>query len=151
MDVPHLDQKDQDILHALKKNSRKTVAELSKELGIPRATVHERIMKLRKAGVIKRFTIEEDYSLTGLPTMAFVFISYDRNSVMDQHTLARKISGVSGVLGVYVVSGEWDLLLKIRGKSIEHIGTVIIDEIRKIPGILKTHSIACFETVKDDI
>lgn len=151
MDLPHLDQKDQDILHALKKNSRKTVAELSKDLGIPRATVHERIMKLRKIGVIKRFTIEENYVLTGLPTMAYVFISYDRNALLDQHQLARKISGISGVLGVFVVSGDWDLLLKIRGKSIEHIGTVIIDQIRKIPGIQKTHSIACFETVKDDI
>ncbi|MBN1170114.1 Lrp/AsnC family transcriptional regulator [Candidatus Micrarchaeota archaeon] len=151
MDFPHLDQKDQDILHALQKDSRKTVAELSNELGIPRATVHERIVKLRKTGVIKRFTIEQDYGRTGKPTMAFVFASYDRNAHIDQHQLAKKVSQVGGVLGVYVVSGEWDLLIKVRGKSIEHIGTLIVDEIRRLPGIFKTHSIACFEAVKDDI
>ena len=146
-----LDQKDHDILHALSKNSRKTVADLSNELGIPRATVHERIMKLRKNGVIKRFTIEQDYGKVGLPTLAFVFISYDRTAAIDQHQLAKKVGEVGGVLGVYVVSGEWDLLIKVRGKSIEHIGTLIVDGIRKIPGIAKTHTIACFEVVKDEI
>lgn len=146
-----LDQKDHDILHALRKNSRKTVAELSNELGIPRATVHERIMKLKKNGVIKRFTIEQDYSKVGLPTMAFVFASYERSPNINQHQLGKQIASISGVLGVYIVSGEWDVLIKVRGKSIEAIGTLIVDQIRNTPGIAKTHTVACFEVVKDEI
>ena len=151
MSQARIDQKDHVILHALKKDARKTIADLSHELGIPRATVHERIMKLKQSGVIKRFTIEQDYSLIGLPTMGFVFASYDMNAKVDQHQLARNISNIGGVYGVYVISGEWDLLIKVRGKSIEDIGTLIVDKIRKTPGIAKTHSIACFEVVLDEI
>ncbi len=146
-----LDQKDHVILHALKKDARKTIADLSNELGIPRATVHERIMKLKKIGVIRRFTIEQDYSLIGLPTMAFVFASYERSAKINQHQLARQIAKISGVYGVYIVSGEWDLLIKIRGKSIEEIGMLIVDRIRQTPGIFKTHTIACFEAVLDEV
>ncbi len=144
-----LDQKDHDILHALKKNARKTVAELSKELKIPRATVHERIMKLKKSGVIRRFTIEQDYRKTGLPTLAFIYASYERGA--KEHQIAEKIAKIPGVLGVYIISGEWDILVKARGKSIEDIGTLIVNQIRKIPGISKTHTVACFDVIADDI
>jgi DNA-binding Lrp family transcriptional regulator len=143
-----LDQKDHDILRALKRNSRKTVAELSKELGIPRATVHERIMKLGKRGVIKRFTIEQDYDKMGLPTMAFISITYDSTIKLNQ--LTQKLSNIEGILGVYVVSGEWGILLKIRGKSIEDIGNLIVSKIMKIPGITRTKTLACFEVTKDE-
>jgi DNA-binding Lrp family transcriptional regulator len=146
-----LDDKDLMILDALHKDARKTIAELSNELGIPRATVHERIVGLRKSGVIRRFTIEQDYRLTGLPTLSFVFAEYDRSAKADQHEVARNIAKIPGVLGVYIVSGEWDLLIKIRAKSIEDMGTMILDRIRAIPGIYKTYTISCFEIAKDEI
>lgn len=146
-----LDENDFHILHALKQDARQTIAELSNALGIPRATVHERISRMKKAGVIRRFTIEEDYSKTGLPTLSFVFVEYDRQSRLDQHEVARSISKISGVLGVYIVSGEWDLLAKVRGKNIEDIGNIILERIRTTPGVFKTYTMACFEVSKDEI
>ncbi len=145
-----LDQKDHVILDALKKDARKTIAELSHALGIPRATVHERITKLRRLGVIKRFTIEQDYKKTGLPTLAFVFASCDRTSKITHAKIAAKLSGISGIYGVYLISGEWDILIKVRGKSIEDIGMHTLERIRKSPGIFKTHAVSCFDTVLDE-
>jgi Lrp/AsnC family leucine-responsive transcriptional regulator len=146
-----LDEHDFLILDALKADARQTIAELSTHLGIPRATVHERIMRMKKAGVIRRFTIEQDYRLTGLPTMSFVFASYAQAPRTDQHEAARSVAKIPGVLGVYIISGEWDLLIKVRGQSIESIGTLILDRIRSTPGIAKTYTMACFEVAKDEI
>jgi DNA-binding Lrp family transcriptional regulator len=146
-----LDEHDYQILDALKSDARQTIAELSTQLGVPRATVHERIMRMKKAGVIKRFTIEQDYRITGLPTMSFVLASYASAARTDQHEAARLASKIPGVLGVYIISGEWDLLFKVRGKSIEDIGTLILDRIRNTPGIAKTYTMACFEVTKDEI
>ena len=146
-----LDEKDYTILEALKEDSRSTIAELSNRLGIPRATIHERIVRLSKAGVIKRFTIEPDYKKTGMPTLTFVFASYIQAARTDQHEAAKKVSQIPGVLGVYIISGEWDLLIKVRGKSIEDIGTLILDRIRNTPGIAKTYTMACFEVAKDEV
>ncbi len=145
-----MDEIDYSILHVLKKDARKTVAEISLHLGIPRATVHERISRMRKSGVIRRFTLEEDYSKTGLPTLSFVFVEYDKGARTDQHEVARKIASVPGVLGVYIISGEWDMLVKVRGRSIEDIGSIIIENIRATPGVLKTYTMACFEVAKDE-
>jgi Lrp/AsnC family transcriptional regulator, leucine-responsive regulatory protein len=146
-----LDENDFHILDALKLDARKTIAELSSELGIPRATVHERIMRMKKAGVIKRFTIEQDHNLTGLPTLSFVFAEYDRQSKINQHEVARQIAKLPGVYGVYIISGEWDLLIKVRGKTIEDIGNLILERIRGVPGVFKTYTMACFEVTKDEV
>ncbi len=146
-----LDETDFLILDALKKDARQTIAEMSNALGVPRATVHERIMRMKKAGVIRRFTIEQDYRLTGLPTMSFVLASYAQAARTDQHEAARAVATIPGVLGVYIISGEWDLLIKVRGVSIESIGTLILDRIRNTPGIAKTYTMACFEVAKDEV
>jgi len=146
-----LDENDHELIRELKKDSRATVAELSKKLGMPRSTVHERILRLRENGIIKRFTIEEDYKKTGLPTMAFALASYDPQQKLNQHDVASEVSKIPGVLGVYIISGEWDMLIKIRGKSIEDIGTTILDRIRSVKGILKTYTMSCFEVVREEL
>jgi DNA-binding Lrp family transcriptional regulator len=146
-----LDESDRELLRALKKDSRMTVAELSKDLRMPRSTVHERITRMRGNGVITRFTIQEDYKKTGLPTMAFAFASYDPQQKANQHEVAKEVSKIPGVLGVYIISGEWDMLIKIRGKSIEDIGTTVLDKIRNVRGILKTYTMSCFEAVKEEL
>ncbi len=151
MKETRLDESDHELLRALKKDSRMTVAELSKDLGMPRSTVHERIMRMKKNGVIRRFTIEEDYKKTGLPTMAFAFASYDPQQKANQHEVAKEVSRISGVLGVYIISGEWDMLIKVRGKSIEDIGTTVLDKIRNVKGILKTYTMSCFEVVREEL
>ena len=148
MSDARLDQKDHVILHALKKDARKTIAEISHALGIPRATVHERIMKLVRSGVIKRFTISQDYGRLGLPALAFVHISSD--STVGPEQVAKKLGGIEGVMGVYLTSGEWDILVRLRGKSIEDIGKGAIEQIRKTKGVEKLKTTACFDVIQDE-
>lgn len=151
MDEIKLDENDMYLLHALKKDARRTIAELSRELGMPRATVHERISRMRRAGVIKRFTIEEDYAKTGLPTLSFVLAEYDQQSHVSQREVARNIAKIGGVLGVYILSGGWDLLIKVRGKSIEDTGKIVLERIRATKGVFKTHTMVCFDIAKDEL
>ncbi len=148
MSDARLDQKDHVILHALKKDARKTIAEISHVLGIPRATVHERIMKLVRSGVIRRFTIEQDYGKVGIPALVFVYASSD--SAAGPGQLAKKLGRIDGVTGVYLTSGEWDILVKIRGKSIEDIGKKAVEQIRKTEGIAKLKTTACFDVIQDE-
>ena len=52
---------------------------------------------------------------------------------------------------VYIISGEWDLLLKVRGKDTEEIGKLILDKIRGIEGVGKTVTCTCFSVIKEEI
>ena len=53
-----IDQKDQIILTLLEQNSRASIQLLSKATGMPASTVHHRVKKLEREGIIKKYTIE---------------------------------------------------------------------------------------------
>jgi DNA-binding Lrp family transcriptional regulator len=145
-----LDHKDEKILKELKKNSRQSTQIISKRVNIPRVTVHDRIKKLLDNEIIKSFTVRMNYHKIDLPTIAFVFIAITPNSTTHRN-LAIRISKIPGVYEVHMITGEYDLIVKIRGKDIEEIGKLIIDKIRMMEGVAKSFTSACFETVKEEI
>ncbi|MBI4406838.1 Lrp/AsnC family transcriptional regulator [Candidatus Micrarchaeota archaeon] len=145
-----MDGKDGLILDQLLADSRRSTALISRQTGIPRVTVHDRLGKLVQRGVIKKFTVLLDYAKLDLPISAFVLVSYAPSGKMNQHEVARSIGALPGVFSVYIISGEWDLLLKIRGRTIEDVGRLIVDKVRQVPGVHKTLTMACFETVKEE-
>jgi len=143
------DKKDQIILDELKKNSRVSTKDISRNVKIPRVTVHDRIQKMIKNGIIKSFDVSIDFKKIGLPTEVFIFVSFLPNAEISQRELAKRISKLKRISEVHIISGEYDLLLKVRGKSLEEIGEIVIDRIRNIKGVGKTLTFACFETVKE--
>jgi Lrp/AsnC family transcriptional regulator, leucine-responsive regulatory protein len=145
-----LDSKDEAILLELKKNARQSTKTIAKKVGIPRVTVHDRIRKMVESGVITSFTTAVDQGKIGLPTMMFVFVSFLPNHDISQRQLAHRIALFTGVEEVHIVSGEYDLLLKVRGSSLEEIGRLVVDRLRQVKGVGNTVTFACFETVKDD-
>jgi len=144
-----LDDKDIAILRELRKDARRSTKAIAKDLAIPRATVHERIKRMLDKGVIKGFTAVPDYSKLGEPVTAFVLVSFLPNSTVSQRELAQRIAEIDGVQEVHVVSGEHDILLKVRGESMESIGSLVIDKLRSIPGVGRTLTMASFATIKD--
>jgi len=51
---------------------------------------------------------------------------------------------------VHLISGEHDILLKVRGESMERIGDLVIDKLRQMDGVGRTLTCTCFSTVKDE-
>jgi DNA-binding Lrp family transcriptional regulator len=146
-----IDDKDKIILTELKKNSRDTTKNIGKNVKIPRITVHDRIRKMIDKGIIKNFTIIPDYQKIGLPSKVFIFISFRSDKKISQRELANRIAKLKGVFEVHIISGEYDLLIKVRGTSLEEIGTLVIDKLRKLDGVDKTLTCTCFETIKEEI
>ena len=105
---------------------------------------------MSEKGVIKGFTVVPDFSKLGEPITAFILLSFLPNSKMSQRELALKIASLDGVHEVHLISGEHDILMKVRGQSMESIGSLVIDKIRQIDGVGKTLTCACFATVKDE-
>lgn len=146
-----MDEKDLMIIDRLKENSRKSIKELSRELNLPRTTINDRIKKLISRGIIKKFTTLIDYEKLGKPITAFILVSFLPNPKISQRELARKIARLRDVHELYIITGEWDLLLKVRGSSMEEIGKLVLDKLRTMEGVGKTVTCTCFSTVKEDL
>ena len=146
-----VDEKDLAILKELRSDSRRSTNQIANVLGIPRATVHERIKKMSHRGVIKGFTVISDYCQLGMPVTAFILVSFLPTSSISQRDLAVKIAELEGVFGVHLIAGEYDIMVKVRGEDMERIGSLVIDEIRGMEGVGGTLTCVSFSTVKDDL
>jgi Lrp/AsnC family transcriptional regulator, leucine-responsive regulatory protein len=146
-----LDDKDAIILSRLRLDSSEPISSLASELALPRTTIQERIRRLVKTGVIKRFTIQQDFAKLGKPVTAFILISFETLQGISQKKAAEELARIEDIYEVHIISGDWDILVKARGSSIESIGELVMEKIRNVKGVGRTLTCASFLSVKDDI
>jgi DNA-binding Lrp family transcriptional regulator len=133
-----MDEKDREILGELMADGKAKIKLLSRRLGLPMSTVHHRILRMEKDGVIKRYAAIPDYRKVGLPIAAYIFISVDYAKIDSQESVALEIKKLPNVLDVSIVSGEIDIVAKIRARDVDDLGESVIRKLRTIKGIAKT-------------
>ncbi len=146
------DEIDIDLLNELLKDSRRSVRQLAKTLNMSPSTVYNRINKLKEKNVIKRWSISLDYNKLNLSTTAFVLVEVSgiNGKSFNHQVIADEISEIKGVYEVHLISGEFDLLVKIRANTIENIGDLVLNQIRNIPGVSKTQTNTCFRSILEE-
>jgi hypothetical protein len=68
---------------------------------------------------------------------------------VSQRSLTERMSKILGFYEVIVISGEWDIVVKVRAGSVEEIGTRVVDKLRMLKGIEKMHTCVAVPTIKE--
>ena len=133
-----LDKKDLQILGLLEQDSSLSTQKISKKTHIPITTVHNRIKKLQKIGVIERFTVKINQEKLGNLISAFLMIDVDSSSKsdeIDQKQIIKKLNHLDEVETAYIVTGITDIMAKVNVKGIKELNELILEKIRKIHGL----------------
>jgi DNA-binding Lrp family transcriptional regulator len=69
-----LDKKDFALIAALQQNASRRLEDLAKMVHLAPSSVHDRLQKLERAGIIRQWTIKLDAPALGLGVLAFVGI-----------------------------------------------------------------------------
>lgn len=146
-----LDDKDRRILEALREDAQETTKAIAETTGIPRTTVHDRITRMEDRGIIRQYTVIPDYEALGEATTAFVFLTYDARSSVSQEDVAAELGDIEAVYEVHMISGDWDIIAKVRGESLEQIGDLVIDRVRDLGGVGQTQTSTVFRTWKEEV
>jgi DNA-binding Lrp family transcriptional regulator len=143
-----MDEKDRRILEELRQDAWRPVSAIARLLGLPRATVRERVQRMMKEGIIRRIAAVPNYAALGLGTLAFVLVSFLPGTT-SQRALAEEIAKLPLVEEVHIISGEYDILLKVRASSLEDVGRLVVDRLRAMPGVGRTVTSLSFFTLKE--
>ncbi|MBW2972936.1 Lrp/AsnC family transcriptional regulator [Candidatus Woesearchaeota archaeon] len=139
-----LDEKDLQVLEELKQNAKRTTSQISKRINLPITTVHNRIKKLEKMGIIKRYTVDIDYKKLDKPIAAYVLVSViymlPSGIKIGQEDVAKEIKGLAGIESVEIMAGGTDILVKVRVKDVEELNDFIVRQLRKVEGVDKTQT-----------
>jgi DNA-binding Lrp family transcriptional regulator len=63
--------------------------------------------------------------------------------------VAEEIARFPEVQEVHIITGDWDLLVKLRAENVDVVGKFVVDKLRLISGIEKTLTCMIFETIKE--
>ncbi len=138
-----LDSNDLKLIELLKQDSRASVTSLADKLGVARVTTHDRMVRLKREGVIRRYTVDIDAKAWGYDLRAFIFARCERGNV-DRRNVAQKICEFPYVVRCNVVAGDWDLLIEVVSPSMDSLGDAILDGLSKVGGIASTQTMVSF-------
>lgn len=140
-----MDNKDRKILEVLKEHGDYTVRQIAKKTLLPATTIHNRIRKLKKDGVITKFTVELNPIKTERGFAAYVLFSVNLSLLKEkkktQYDLMKQIKMLPFVERVDIVSGGTDLVAFLRVKDVQEFDHVLLTKIQLLEGIDKTQSL----------
>jgi Lrp/AsnC family leucine-responsive transcriptional regulator len=149
-----LDEKDMAILSLIQADSALTAKQIAKKVNAPITTVFAKIKRMEELGVIKEYRAIVAAEKLGAGTTAFILASVSYRAKADdapisQRTVAEEIVKFPEVQEVHIITGDWDLLVKLRAENVDAVGKFVVDKLRLIKGLEKTLTCMVFETVKE--
>ena len=140
------DRIDWEIIALLNEDGRMPSAEIARRLGnVSARTVTNRIEALTKKGIINVRAIV-DPKMVGYGVMADVFIEVEPGRVRE---VADHVAEIPQVSYVACATGESDVSVSVRVRSIEELFEFITDELGVIPGVRRTQSYLLPLKIKD--
>jgi DNA-binding Lrp family transcriptional regulator len=129
-----LDERDKQLISLLQKNGRESVVSLSKQLGVSRATIQNRIEMLERRKIIKGFTVlfDDEYQ----NRLLRVLMSINLKAGVSRHVI-KALKHRPLVTKILSVSGIYDLIIEITVQTTIELDTEI-DDIRELEGIEQT-------------
>lgn len=142
-----LDEMDRSILSTLHEDCLVPFVKIAEALNVNEGTIRHRVKRLVRSGIIKKFTIKVDPVMLGLGTLVLVIVIVSPGSVKH---VAQELAKVPNVLEVLEVHTYGDLLLKVRGSSMQEIAGILANQIKTIEGVISTQVISVLNVWKDE-
>lgn len=144
-----LDATDRRILALLVQDGRATLQDIADQVGLRRASVHERVRKLEAAGVIKGYHAALDPERAGRGLVAFAQLRIATGGA-DCHTacegVAKALRRLPEVLEFHTVAGTEDAIIKVRCADVRALERLMMKEVSGIPGVQRVQTMVALAT-----
>lgn len=144
-----LDATDKKLINLLQKNSKQTTKQLSLHLNLSVTAVYERIKKLEKAQVIKKYVAIINKNKIDKSFLVFCHIKLVQHAIEYVSTFEKEILRLSEVSECFHVSGDYDYILKIYVKDMSEYRNFMVTKLTTIKYIGSTHSTFTISEVKN--
>ena len=138
------------LLKLLKKNARESDVTLAKELNTTTEDIRARIATYEQEGVIRAFQAilnEDRLDTTDVRAVIELRIRPEREGGFDR--VANRISKFPQVESMFLMSGAYDLLLFVKGGSLQELANFVSARLAPLDGVLSTATHFMLKTYKD--
>ena len=137
-----LDRMDRKILGALVVDATRGYADLGREVGLSAPAVHERVKKLKAAGVIRRISAAIDGPAVGRPLLVFIHVAtnnWGHSEAID------RLSELPELEEMHSVTGDTSMILKVRLANTDAL-EALLRRINAFESVVATHTFVTLST-----
>ncbi|GAB5488010.1 MAG: Lrp/AsnC family transcriptional regulator [Parasphingorhabdus sp.] len=131
-----IDDTDRKLLGALTEDSSQSYSDLGAKVHLSAPAVHERVKKMKAAGVITKHTVSLDGTKIGRPFLAFIHVNYTGAEARENFA---KLHEDADVEEVHSVAGDSCLLIKARCKDASSLDQLLV-RMREFGDVTNTRS-----------
>jgi len=128
-----------EILEILSENAKATSSEIAALLGRPEVDVAREIRELEESGVIRKYITLINWEKLD---QSFVFAVLELKVALQRKTgydaVAERIANFSDVESVRLISGDHDLSVTVKGKTMKDIAYFVAEKIAPLEGVQST-------------
>lgn len=146
-----LDRTDYLILRILQQNCNLTTKEIAQQANLSTTPVFERVKRLEKEGVIRRYVAVLDNAKINYGFTVYCNVKLKQVNYQTAKEFVEAVRPLREVSECYNISGEYDYLLKIYARDMKDYQHFILNVLGKIESIGGIQSNFVIDTAKEDI
>ncbi len=140
-----------EILEILESNPRIGPGEIATMIGITEAQAASKIKEMEKKGIIRKYKTVIDWEKAGEEFVyAIIEIKVALRSRTGYDAIAERIAKFPEVRSVRLISGDHDLSLTVRGKSMKDVAFFVAEKIATLEQVQGTVTHFVLRTYKED-
>ena len=140
----------EEILTTIEKNSRIDMNELAIRLGVEEIEVANALAAMEKEGIICGYHTMIDRDKTSIEQVSALIevrVTPQREEGFDR--IAERIYNYPEVTSVYLISGGYDLLVSLEGKSLKEVSQCVSDKLSTLDTVISTATHFILKRYKD--
>jgi Lrp/AsnC family transcriptional regulator for asnA, asnC and gidA len=138
-----LDEIDRSILNVLMQDANTPYIDIAKNIHVSAGTVHVRMKKLTRMGIVKKAFLNVDYARLGYDISAFLGIYLEKSSMFPN--VIDALYRIPEVTNAHYTTGNYSILVKIICRNSEDLKRVLYENIQNIEGIQRIESFISLE------
>ncbi|MDD5111911.1 MAG: Lrp/AsnC family transcriptional regulator [Candidatus Altiarchaeota archaeon] len=133
------------IISMLQDNAGQSYGDIAKELSVSEGTIYNRITRLKKSGIIRKFIADIDFSKLGYDLDVVMGVLAEGNMLQQ---MEQDLAIEPNINKVYEVTGDYNLILSGKFKDRESLNG-LIKRISGMPNVKRVLTLLVMNTVKD--
>ncbi len=144
----NLDKVDVEILNYLQEDGKLTAKNLADKIGLTQTPVYERIRKLERLGVIKKYVAIVAPESVGKDLVIFMNLTLREHGVGKREKFLQDVSDLQEVVELYHTSGLYDFMAKVRVEDVHEYRNFLVEKVGKIDNVKDIVSHMVLEELK---
>lgn len=137
------DKTDFRILNALLQDANQPYSSVAEKAFVSNGTVHVRMEKLRRLGVVQGATLKINYHKLGWDITAFIGIYLEKSSLYEE--VVETLETIPEIVNLHYTTGAYSIFAKVICRDTKHLREVLNEKIQAVPGVQRTETFISLE------